>query len=71
MLAVLLGLVFAMAGVYGLIVWKGDFFVVLKGLFPFLFLVGGAISVVAGITSIAESFESKNEAGNEPPQEKK
>jgi hypothetical protein len=64
MLAVLLGLVFAVAGAFGVYFWKADLVIVFKGLLPFLFLVGGAISVVAGITSIAESFESKPESEN-------
>jgi hypothetical protein len=70
MLAVLLGLMFVVAGAFGVFVWKVDFVVVLKGLLPFLFLVGGVISIVAGTTSIVESFGPKNEAENEP-QEKK
>lgn len=70
MLAVLLGLAFVVAGALGIFVWKVDFVVVLKGLLPFLSLVGGAISIVAGITSIVESFEPKTDAENEP-QEKK
>ena len=70
MLAVLLGLIFAVAGGLGMYLWKADFLIVLKGLLPALFLVGGAISVVAGVTSIVESFEAKAESVNET-QEKK
>jgi ABC-type transport system involved in multi-copper enzyme maturation permease subunit len=70
MLAILLGFVFVVAGALGMFIWKGDFVIVLKGLLPFLLLVGGVISVVAGITSISESFPPKAETEDET-QEKK
>ncbi len=70
MLAVILGLVFIMAGGCGVLVWKGDFIIVLKGLVPFMFVVGGVISIVAGITNITESFESKTGDDNPPAENK-
>jgi len=70
MLAVILGLIFVAAGGFGVFVWYGDFLVVIKGLMPFTLAVGGVISVIAGVTSIVESFEPKD--GNEtPPAENK
>ena len=70
MLAMLLGLVFFVAGGLGVLVWHADFLAVIKGLVPFLFMVGGLISIVAGATNIAESFGPK--MGDESvPEEKK
>jgi len=71
MLAVILGLVFVLAGAVGVYVWKGEFLFVLKGLVPFMLVIGGAISIVAGLTNIIESFEKKEEsetadAGSKP-----
>ena len=70
MLAVILGLVFVIAGGFGVFVWRADFINVLKGLLPFLFFMGGIISVIAGVTSIVESLEPKPSAENSQ-QEKK
>ena len=70
MLAVIMGLLFMLAGGLGIIMWRGEFIVVLKGLAPVMIIVGGFISVVAGATSIAESFESKAD-GESPTEAKK
>ena len=62
MLAVILGIIFVLAGATGVYVWKGEFLEVIKGLVPFMLVIGGGISIVAGITSIVESFEKKEES---------
>lgn len=59
MLAVLLGLVFVIAGGYGVYIWRGELLTVLQGALPLLFCVGGMFAVVAGVTSLAESAQSK------------
>ena len=59
MLAVILGIVFIVAGGFGVFVWKNDFFLVIRGLVPFMLVIGGFISVVAGVTNITESSQPK------------
>ena len=71
MLAVLLGLVFIVAGGYGVFIWRAEFIVFLKGALPLMFFVGGFISVIAGITSISESADPKAADENTDVQEKK
>ena len=60
MLAVLIGLVFVVAGVWGIIAWSYDFIAVFKGLMPFMLAVGGFLSIVAVARSMSESYEEKN-----------
>ena len=49
MLHVVVGLVLLVLGVFGIISWWADFGLVLRGLIPFLFLVGGLIAVGSGL----------------------
>ncbi|MFH1379463.1 MAG: hypothetical protein ABII23_04215 [bacterium] len=49
MLSTLVGLIVAVISLCGLIVWFGEFIIVLKGLFPVCFLFGGIVAVIAGI----------------------
>jgi hypothetical protein len=69
MLAVIIGLLFVIAGGLGVITWKADFVVILKGLMPIMLVAGGMISVIAGIMSIIESPESKISEENEAKEE--
>lgn len=69
MLAVILGLIFMALGLWGLIAWWGSFILVLKGLVPVLILFGGFIAVVAGVTSIRDSMESRS-SGRETEEKK-
>lgn len=48
-------------GLLGLIFWWGSFITILKGGIPILLLLGGIISLVAGISEIKEASKAKNE----------
>ncbi len=48
MLSIFIGLVTAGLSLWGLIHWRVDLVVVLKGLLPLCFLMGGIIAVIAG-----------------------
>ena len=48
-------------GLLGLIGWWGDFITILKGGLPILLLLGGIISLVAGISESKESAKAKKE----------
>lgn len=61
MLALLIGLVFVVCGLWGLFVWWCDFVAVARGLFPILFAVGGLIAVIAGATSMSEQGPTPEE----------
>lgn len=60
MLSVILGLVFMILGLWGLLSWWADFVVVFKGSVPVLIFMGGLLAVIAGITSIRDSMQSKS-----------
>ncbi len=59
MLAVITGLVFIVLGLWGILGWWSDFLSFLRGSVPFMLFVGGLLAVVAGVTSIRDSLESK------------
>jgi len=46
-------------GILGLIGWWGDFITILKGGVPILLLLGGIISLMAGISEIRETSKAK------------
>ena len=65
MLAVIVGLIFAVFGLWGVVIWWPDFITVVKGSIPFMLIIGGLIAVVAGITGIVEAVEEKNPVKDE------
>jgi hypothetical protein len=65
MLAVIVGLMFSCAGIWGVIVWWPELMIVFKGFVPFMIFVGGCISMVAGITAIRDSLEDVKDKGKE------
>lgn len=46
-------------GILGLIFWWGSFITILKGGIPILLLLGGIISLVAGISEIKDTAKAK------------
>lgn len=59
MVALIIGLIVIILGVIGIITWVKDFIVVLRGAVPAMFLCGGLLAVIAGITSIKDAAEVK------------
>lgn len=59
MLAVIVGLIFMALGLWGVISWWPSFMIVLKGLVPIMIVCGGFLAVIAGVTSIRDSIESR------------
>ena len=49
-------------GLLGLIFWWDFFIAILKGSIPIILLLGGVISLVAGISEIKETSEGKKAA---------
>ncbi len=60
-LGVVIGAVTVIFGIRGLITWRGDFLMVLKGSLPAALILGGAIAVIAGISEIRDELSSKRE----------
>jgi len=51
MTAILIGIVFMVLGVWGVMTWFSDMLVVLRGVIPLSLLVGGAVGLITGIGS--------------------
>ena len=60
-LSVVIGAVVALAGLFGLIKWRGDFLIVLKGTVPAMLIFGGAIAAIAGLSEMKDELASKKE----------
>ncbi len=59
------GTVALIIGFLGLAFWWSEFFRVLKGIVPIIFILGGALAIYLGIEDI------KSTAGSPPGEEKK
>jgi hypothetical protein len=51
MVAVLVGLLFIVGGLWGVVRWFPDFMVMLKGFGPVSILIGGVVAFITGIAS--------------------
>ncbi|OGS18944.1 MAG: hypothetical protein A2219_07950 [Elusimicrobia bacterium RIFOXYA2_FULL_50_26] len=70
MLAIIVGLVFMVLGLLGLLAWWPDFIAVFKGFVPIMIMIGGLIAVVAGATSVMDSMEPKDDSSSKPEEKK-
>ena len=60
-LGIVIGVITVLLGLKGLIAWRGDLLTVLRGSMPVIFILGGAIAVIAGISEIRDEISSKRE----------
>ena len=60
-LGVIIGTIIVLLGLNGLFCWRADFLGVLKGSLPAIFILGGAIAVIAGISEIKDELSAKKE----------
>jgi hypothetical protein len=61
MIAVLVGLVFVVAGAWGIARWFPDFIVVVRGLGPVSILLGGLVAVVTGFSTLSPRRRGNDE----------
>jgi|YNPNPStandDraft_1061719.scaffolds.fasta_scaffold99466_2 hypothetical protein len=59
MIALIIGIIVVVLGVVGIVQWFSDFVSVLKGAVPPMFVCGGLLAIIAGITSIKDAAEAK------------
>ena len=59
-MGLIIGAVIVFLGIKGMICWWPDFLTVLKGSIPAIFILAGAIAVIAGLSEI------KDERSNHP-----
>ena len=60
-LGIVIGAVIIVLGITGLTGWWGDFITVLKGCLPAVFILGGAIAVIAGVSEIKDELAAKRD----------
>ena len=60
-LGIVIGVIAVLLGLRGLTAWWGDLLVVLRGSLPAVFILGGVIAVIAGISEIRDQISSKRE----------
>ena len=60
-LGIVIGVIALLLGLKGLCGWWSDFVVVLRGSLPVIFILGGAIAVIAGLSEIKDEISSKRE----------
>ena len=60
-LGVVIGVIAVLFGLKGLTVYWGDLLAVLRGSLPVIFILGGAIAVIAGFSEIKDEISSKKE----------
>ena len=61
MIALLVGIVFVVLGVLGLILWWSKFVIVLLGSLPPIFLLSGLAALALGISQIRDKIAAKKE----------
>ena len=60
-LGIVIGIIAVLLGLRGLIAWRGDLLMVLRGSMPVIFILGGAIAVIAAFSEIKDEISSKRE----------
>jgi len=58
-LGIVIGAVAVLLGLKGLIAWRGDLAIVLRGSMPAIFILVGAIAVIAAFSEIKDEISSK------------
>ena len=60
-MGLIIGAVIVFLGIKGMICWWPDFLTVLKGSIPAIFILAGAIAVIAGLSEIKDELSPKKE----------
>ena len=60
---IIIGLILVIVGVFGIISWWADFGLVLRGLIPFLLLIGGLVAIGSGLAR--ERLEEPEEGSHD------
>ena len=60
-LGIVIGIVAMILGLKGLTAWYSEFFMLLKGFFPAILILGAAIAVIAGLSEIKDEISSKRD----------
>ncbi|MFC1485115.1 hypothetical protein ACFL5N_01530 [bacterium] len=61
MISLLIGLIFFVFGLMGLVIWWDMFINFILGFLPFCMMIAGFLGIIAGITSIKDHASSKKD----------
>ena len=59
------GVVATVMGLVGLILWKADFLIVVRGAIPIIALLGGVLAIYVGLDEIRDQLHEKNDLHRE------
>jgi hypothetical protein len=62
------GAIAAALGLVGLVIWWGQFLMVLSGIVPAMLLLGGALAVYLGFDELKDTWKSDDEAPEAAPE---
>lgn len=62
------GAIAAALGLVGLVIWWGQFLMVLSGIVPAMLLLGGALAVYLGFDELKDTWKSDDEAPEPAPE---
>lgn len=62
------GAIAAALGLVGLVIWWGQFLMVLSGIVPAMLLLGGALAVYLGFDELKDTWKSDEEAPEAAPE---
>ena len=62
------GAIAAALGLVGLVIWWGQFLMVLSGIVPAMLLLGGALAVYLGFDELKDTWKSDDEAPEPDPE---
>ena len=68
-MSIIIGGAVAVIGIIGLLAWKGNFLIMLKGTVPAMLLFGGAIAVIAGVSEMKDEMAATKEEKKEEKKE--
>ena len=60
------GAIAAALGLIGLVIWWGQFLMVLAGIIPAMLLLGGALAIYLGFDELKDSWKEDETAGSPP-----
>lgn len=63
MLSILIGTLVAAASLWGIWQWRSDFTVVVRGILPLCFFLGGVVAIIAGFSSLTRSDTDQKRSG--------
>jgi hypothetical protein len=61
-LGIVIGVIAVIAGVAGAVSWQSDILTMIRGSMPVIFVLGGVIAVIAGLSEIKDEISSKKES---------